>query len=247
MEQVDRTLYKNGIKKFILKIDFFSNDVNDFASLVNKISKNFTRLEQRTHINYRINVDLNQDKEEVQRQQTPDFVLIDEAKSLNLTFSTFQNALIIETTKYINNNSYKECLKIVTDAIIELALNIQCKRIGMRYINSFQCKTPKEIMKVLSKEKAKILSGICQEKQLSRIIVQEEYNTDNSKLRLQYGLPNKFYPAVMTTYDVLLDIDSYDDSTHPFEEWDDVIKNLNHMAYGEFAKSMNSQYVESLK
>jgi uncharacterized protein (TIGR04255 family) len=117
----------------------------------------------------------------------------------------------------------------------------------MRYINSFHCKTPKEIIKVLSKDKAKILSGICQENQLSRMIVQEEYNTENSKLRLQYGVPNKYYPAVMTTYDVLLDIDSYDDSTHPFEEWDEVIKNLNHMAYGAFVKSMNSQYIESLK
>lgn len=247
MEQIDRTLYNNEIKKFILKIDFVSNEVNDFASIVNNISKQFTRLEQRTHINYNINVDLKQDKEEVRKEQTPDYVLIDEMKSLNLTFSTFQNALIIETAKYVNNISYKECLKIVKDSIIELALNIQCKRIGMRYINSFQCKALKEIGKILSKEKAKVLSGICHEDQLSRAIVQEEYNTDNSKLRLQYGMPNKFYPAVMTTYDILLDIDSYDDSTHPFEEWDDVIRNLNHMAYGAFIRSMNSQYIENLK
>ena len=34
MEKVDRTLYNNEIKKFILKIDFVSNDVSDFASLV---------------------------------------------------------------------------------------------------------------------------------------------------------------------------------------------------------------------
>lgn len=247
MEQVDRTLYNNGIKKFILKIDFVSNDVNDFASIVNNISRHFTRLEQRTHINYNINVDLRLEKEEVKKEQTPDYVLIDETKSLNLTFSTFQNALIIETARYVNNVSYKECLKVVTDSISKLALNIQCKRIGMRYINSFKSKSPKEIGKVLSKEKAKILSGICQENQLSRVIVQEEYNTDNSKLRLQYGVPNKFYPAVMTTYDLLLDIDSYDDSTHPFEEWDNVIRNLNHMAYDAFVKSMNAQYVENLK
>ncbi len=247
MEQIDRTLYNNEIKKFILKIDFISNDVNDFASLVNKISKHFTRLEQRTHINYNINVNLNQDREEVKKERTPDYVLIDEAKSLNLTFSTFQNALFIETAKYVNNINYKECLKIVKDAIIELALNIQCKRIGMRYINSFQCKSPKDIGKVLSKEKAKIFTGICQKSQLSRIIVQEEYNTDNFKLRLQYGVPNKYYPAVMTTYDLLLDIDSYDDSNHSLEEWDDVIGNLNHAAYDVFVQSINPKYIESLK
>jgi uncharacterized protein (TIGR04255 family) len=247
MEKVDRTLYNNEIKKFILKIDFVSNDVSDFASLVNNISKNFTRLEQRTHINYNINLNLKQDKEEVRKEQTPDYVLINDTTSLNLTFSTFQNALIIETAKYVNNESYKECLRLVGNAIMELSINIQCKRIGMRYINSFQCKSPKEIGKVLSKEKAKMLSGICKEEQLSRVIVQEEYNTDSSKLRVQYGVPNKFYPAVMKTYDILLDIDSYDDSTHPFDEWDDIIKNLNHLAYRVFVESMNYQYIEKLK
>lgn len=247
MEKVDRTLYNNEIKKFILKIDFVSNDVSDFASLVNNISKNFTRLEQRTHINYNINLNLKQDKEEVRKEQTPDYVLINDTTSLNLTFSTFQNALIIETAKYVNNESYKECLRLVGNAIMELSINIQCKRIGMRYINSFQCKSPKEIGKVLSKEKAKTLSGICKEEQLSRVIVQEEYNTDSSKLRVQYGVPNKFYPAVMKTYDILLDIDSYDDSTHPFDEWDDIIKNLNHLAYRVFVESMNYQYIEKLK
>lgn len=247
MEKVDRTLYNNEIKKFILKIDFVSNDVSDFASLVNNISKNFTRLEQRTHINYNINLNLKQDKEEVRKEHTPDYVLINDTTLLNLTFSTFQNALIIETAKYVNNESYKECLRLVGNAIMELSINIQCKRIGMRYINSFQCKSPKEIGKVLSKEKAKMLSGICKEEQLSRVIVQEEYNTDSSKLRVQYGVPNKFYPAVMKTYDILLDIDSYDDSTHPFDEWDDIIKNLNHLAYRVFVESMNYQYIEKLK
>lgn len=243
MELTERTLSNNKIKQFILKIDFFSNDVNDFASIVNDISKYFTRLEQRTHINY--NVNLNQ--EELIKEQTPDYVLIDEKRALILTLSTFQNALIIESSQYINNSSYKDILKIVNDAIIKLKLEIQCKRIGMRYINSFQCKTPKDIAKVFNRDKAKTITSICQENKISRVIVQEAYNLENSKLRSQYGIPNKFYPAVMTLYDLLLDIDSFDDTTHPFEEWDEVIRNLNHTAYDEFIKSMNPKYIESLK
>lgn len=117
----------------------------------------------------------------------------------------------------------------------------------MRYINSFQCKTPKDIAKVFNRDKAKTITSICQENKISRVIVQEEYNLENSKLRSQYGIPNKFYPAVMTLYDLLLDIDSFDDTTHPFEEWDEVIRNLNHTAYDEFIKSMNPKYIESLK
>lgn len=247
MEQTERTLHKNGIINFILKIDFTSNNVKDFALIVNDISKCFTRLEKRTHINYNINVDLNSNQDEVKKEMTPDYVLIDEKRSLNLTFSTFQNAFYIETSKYVNNTSYKECLKIVEDSISRLGLSIQSKRIGMRYINSFQSRSPREIGKVLSKEKARIISGICAGEQLSRIIVQEEYTSESSKLRLQYGVPNKFYPAVMTTYDVLLDIDSYDDSTHSFEEWDEIIRTLNHLAYDSFIKSMNPQFVETLR
>lgn len=247
MEQMDRTLPNNGIKKFILKIDFVSNDVNDFALIVNEVSKHFTRLEQRTHINYNVKVDVKADKEELKKEETPDYVLIDEERSLNLILSTFQNVLVIETSKYINNLVYKECLKIVKDAIEKLGLQIQCKRIGMRYINSFHCKALKEIKKIFSRDKANTIFIICQENNLSRVIIQKEFNMETSKLRSQYGLPNKFYPAKMTTYDLLLDIDSYDDSTHSFEEWDDVIRNLNHRAYDEFLKSIDPKYIENLK
>lgn len=247
MEQIDRTLYNNNVKKFILKIDFTSNDVNDFLLIVNEISKHFTRLEQRTHINYSINVNLQQNKDDVKKEQTPDFVLVDEERCLYLTFSTFQNALIIETSKYLNNESYKKCLDIVYCAIKKLGIQIQSKRIGMRYINGFQCKTMKDISKVFSKDKSKVFTEICQREYLSRVIVQEEYNTRDYKLRSQYGIPNKFYPAIMTTYDLLLDIDSYDDSNHSFEEWDDVIMNLNHAAYDKFDQSITPKYKESLR
>ncbi len=243
METTERTLSNNQIKQFILKIDFVSNDVNDFATIVNDISKHFTRLEQRTHINYNINLS----QEELQKEQTPDYVLIDESKALSLTFSTFQNALVVESSQYLNNSCYKDVLSIVNESIIKMKLQIQCKRIGMRFINNFQCKTLKDIAKIFSKDKAKSITTVCHEDRVSRVIIQEEYNLGNSKLRSQYGVPNKFYPAIMTTYDLLLDIDSFDDSTHSHEEWDDVIRNLNHTAYDEFEKSMNPKYLASLK
>lgn len=243
MEQLDKTLYHNGIKKFILKIDFISNDVAAFAHIVNEISTNFTRLEQRIHTNFNIIMD----EEKVRKEQTPDYVLINKDKGLNLTFSTFQNAMIIEMSQYINNKGYRECIETVKEAIIKLGLQIQSKRIGMRYINSFQCNALNNIKKIFNKEKAKIVMGICNESNLSRVIIQEEFNTENSKLRSQYGIPNRLYPAIMTTYDLLLDIDSYDDSMHCFEEWENVIRMLNHEAYGKFIEFMNPDFIETLK
>lgn len=244
MEQTERSLLNNRIKKFILRIDFASNDTKSFADIINDISNLFTRLEKRTHINYNINVA--SEKEVLEKQQTPDYVLIDEDQALKLTFSTFQNALFIETSNYVNNLSYKKYISAVEESFNKLGVNCLCKRIGLRFINSFQCKVPKDIVKILSKEKSKIISSVCIKNQLSRIIVQEEYNTENMKLRVQYGIPNKYYPAVMTTYDILLDIDSFDDSSHPLEEWDEVIRLLNHSAYDVFVKSMNAQYIQNL-
>lgn len=243
MEQLNKTLYHNGIKNFILKIDFISNDVAAFASIVNEISTNFTRLEQRIHTNFNIIMD----EAKVRKEQTPDFVLINNEKGLNLTFSTFHNAMSIEMSQYINNKGYKECIATIKEAIIKLGLHIQSKRIGMRYINSFQCNALNNIKKIFNKEKAKIITGICNDSNLSRVIIQEEFNTENSKLRSQYGIPNKLYPAKMTTYDLLLDIDSYDDSMHSFDEWDDVIRTLNHEAYGKFIELMNPDFIETLK
>lgn len=85
------------------------------------------------------------------------------------------------------------------------------------------------------------------EPELSRIIGVEEYNNDGYKLRFQYGIPNKFYPSVMTVYDLIMDIDSYIESTSTISEWEQIIVNLNHAAYRKFINEINENYLKELK
>ena len=84
-------------------------------------------------------------------------------------------------------------------------------------------------------------------KSISRVISQEEYNFSNSKLRLQYGIPNKFYPGLLNNYDLVLDIDSYLDSRTIVSDWTLVLSDLNHKAYDIFQESISQNLLESLK
>lgn len=243
MEGENRTLFNNCIKNFILRIDFNSNNVEDFKRIVTEISAKFSRLESRQHINYTLNLD----RDKMTKENMPDFVLINEEKALLLTFSTFNNALIIEISKYIDNKIYKEFMDIVISALKKLKINIESKRIGMRYINQFPCKSIRGISKILNKEKTKIITLMCENEFVSRVIAQEELNDSETKLRVQYGIPNKFYPAIITTFDLLLDIDSYDDSTHSIDDWNETIRDLNHKAYDSFTRFMNTNNLGNYK
>jgi uncharacterized protein (TIGR04255 family) len=75
----------------------------------------------------------------------------------------------------------------------------------------------------------------------------EEYSNEELKLRLQYGVPNKFYPSSITTYDLLLDIDSYTESNYNVNDWESIISKLNHSAYELFLKEMNEIFIGQLK
>ena len=88
---------------------------------------------------------------------------------------------------------------------------------------------------------------IASKEKVSRIINQEEYNLDSSKLRVVYGIPNKFYPAILNNFDLLLDIDSIDDTQESIGNWEQVLKNLNHAAYHKFVEFMLPKYLETLK
>jgi len=75
----------------------------------------------------------------------------------------------------------------------------------------------------------------------------EEYNNEGMKMRFQYGIPNKFYPSVITVFDLVLDIDSFIESESSVNEWEGIISKLNHAAYGKFVKEINPNYIEDLK
>jgi uncharacterized protein (TIGR04255 family) len=241
----NKTLSKNSIKSFILKIDLIMTDRLVIPDIASKISKHFDRAEKRQISN--LEIAFTKGSSAIKHQNTFDYVLISEQSGVSMVFSETQNAFWIESSQYKDNSLYKNIIMIAIDSIIELCGEVQSKRIGLRYINEFKCEKAKNVNSIYGKRLTSIMRQMISKANKSRIIGLEEYNNDGYKIRLQYGVPNKFYPSPITVFDLLLDIDSYIENTNSITEWSDVIKILNHSAYDCFVEEINPKYLEELK
>ena len=74
-----------------------------------------------------------------------------------------------------------------------------------------------------------------------------EFQNDSHRVKVQYGIPNRFYPSVITNIDLVLDIDVFAQGVLAIDEWNEVIKECNHSAYNMFCKYMKNTYIESMK
>jgi uncharacterized protein (TIGR04255 family) len=241
----DKLLSKNSISQFILKFDLYTNQALDFSLIMNDISKYFDRTEKKTQTNFLFNINTN--NSEVNKTEGFNYVLVNDTRRYSLTFSSSQNSITFETTNYFDKNTYSS---IISELILSAQRNnmeFKSKRIGMRFINNFNCLNIKNISKILNLSISKNLSRIALQENISRIICQEEFNYDDSKIRLQYGIPNKFYPAILKNFDLLIDIDSYDDTIQEITNWANIISNLNHSAYKTFIHTINDKFLTTLK
>jgi len=75
----------------------------------------------------------------------------------------------------------------------------------------------------------------------------EQYNNGNYFVRVQYGIFNKFYPAVIRNLDVTLDIDVYYGGLRPIAEWTEDIRMYNHAAFDKFKEYVEPSYIETMQ
>lgn len=242
----DNTLAKNEIKSFILKVDLLNNDELDIAKIAEKMSEHFDRTEKK-QIN-RFSINFTKGSSEVTQGDTFDYVLVSEENSISMTFSEIQCSFWLESNHYKDNSLYKGIMSKVAEVIDSVCGEVKSKRIGLRYINEFKCKTKRNISKFYGKRLSSLVRAMIKEEDMqSRVIGMEEYNNDGFKMRFQYGIPNKFYPSVIGVFDLVLDIDSFVESESSVDEWEEVISTLNHAAYEKFVKEINPRYLEDLK
>lgn len=241
----ERQLSKNSIDIFILKFDLLLDKQFDYGIFINAISKHFDRTEKRMQTNFEVK--FTSDKSELNKVEDFDYVLTNDEKRFSMTFSKIQNSFWFETRNYINRDTYIPLLTEVLKEAQSLGLNLIARRIGMRFINKFNCLNPKSISKIFNSDISKNLKHRLNQNNLSRIICQEEFNNETCKIRVQYGIPNKFYPAILNNYDLLLDIDSYIDTTQELNLWTEAIEALNHCAYNAFLDNINPTFINSLK
>lgn len=241
----DKSLSKNAIDKFILKVDLSDSGSPNLISIAQEMGIYFDRTEKREAI--KIDLTINQGNSEITNKQSEEVVLTSDAKQTVMTFSEINKCFWIETNRYIDNSIYKDFIKKTISTFKEYEYPIKSKRIGLRYINNFPCNKINNINKIYNKRLSQISKLMKYSPNQARIIGLEEYNYDNHKIRIHYGIPNKFYPAIISNFDLLLDIDAYTEQINDLDNWEDTIRTLNHAAYEIFIKEINPKHIESLK
>jgi uncharacterized protein (TIGR04255 family) len=239
-----RTIINNNITQFILRIDFHLPAIIKFEEIISKLADTFDRTEKRLVSNFIVE---NHDGDlKINKKNSEDYVMISESPNLSVTFSPTQAAIWLETTNYKNSSTYKDIMGKIIEVIISVNSSLKSRRIGLRYINEFKCPKSTQIKTFVNSIISKNILAMVSKKNISRIISQEEYNFENSKLRLQYGILNKFYPSILNNYDLLLDVDSFDDAQQNLSDFEMTISNLNHRAYEIYFESINKKYLAEI-
>lgn len=244
-DNIDRQLSRNSIELFILRFDLQPTKEEDYQSILSTVSKYFDRIEKRTQTNFEVK--FTSDKSEINKVEMFDHVLINDEKGFTMTFSSAQNAFWFETKNYIDRKTYSDVIDELISGTISKKINLTARRIGMRFVNNFKSDKLKNATKIFNSGISKSIIQRASQQNISRVICVEEFTYDQLKVRVQFGIPNKFYPSVLNNYDLLLDIDAFDSTIQPIDKWDGIINNLNHSAYKTFVSNINPNYLNSLK
>ena len=239
----EQTLPKNKIAQFILRIDLSKDCALDFQQLALDLKDDYIRfVENKEH-----NVHLNFDTQEVKHRDFINYTLHAD-NGVQLILNTSQKFISFESSTYIDNSVYVDRLSVIIEKINNQGIqNLMSSRIGIRFINLFPCEKKENIKKILQKPNDKAITGSLAKENLNRSVFVEQYNYDNYYVRVQYGIFNKFYPAVIRNLDVTLDIDVYYGGLTPIADWTENIRTYNHAAFDKFKEYVEPSYIATMQ
>jgi len=242
MSGESKTLTKNKISHFFLRIDLQENIKIDFKMLANNLKDKYLSFKTETCHNY--NLDLNNIQVTEQLFET---FIFDGGEGTLLKLSPREKSIVLESKHYKDNSIYKDRVLEIIKCLEEQLPDIKARRIGMRYINNFPCIKKTDINKIFETSKARGINDSLKKSNITRAIILEEFQEEEHYVCVQFGIPNKFYPSVITCYDLLLDIDVYNSGLQNIENWEDSIKEYNHAAFEVFTNYIKETYITSIK
>lgn len=242
MENNSKTLLNNKIDQFILRIDLAQTPAVDFKELAEKLSNDYGEVRTELHVNY--NVDMK--KVNVTREEFLKYIL-GTAPQITLTLDCFEKCIVLESSHYDNNGVYKQRLANIVALIREMQPEASAQRIGMRYINKFPCLKPSEISKYFNTAEANNIKSTLKQKNISRAVLVHEYQFGDYQARVQCGIPNKYYPSVISNYELVLDIDVFGLGVQHIDSWEEAVRDYNHGAYDMFLHYVKPSLLEDLK
>ncbi len=239
----EKTLPKNRIAQFILRIDLPKDCILNFHQLALDLKDDYVRFVENTEHN--VHLDMN--TKQVTHRDFINYMLLAD-NGVQLLLNTSQKIISFESNSYIDNSVYVDRLTSIIEKINNQGVvGIMSSRIGMRFINLFPCEKKEGIKKILQKPNDKVIIDSLAKENLNRSVFVEHYNYGNFFVRVQYGIFNKFYPAVIKNLDLTLDIDVYYGGLTPIAEWTEVIRTYNHAAFDKFKEYVEPSYIISMR
>lgn len=242
MEIESKTLLNNKIDQFILRIDLTPDAMVDFKQLAEKLTSDYGDARTELHVNY--NIDMQ--KVEVKKEEFLKYIM-GKAPQITLTLDSFERSIVLESNHYDNNSVYKQRLSKIIALIKEMQPESSALRIGMRYINKFPCLKSSEISKYFNSSEANNIKNTLQRSNISRAMLVHEYQFGDYQARIQCGIPNKYYPSVISNYELILDIDVFGLGVQGIDEWENSIRDYNHGAYDMFIRYIKPSLLEDLR
>ena len=199
-----------------------------------------------TQISPHFNVNL--DSGSIEKVEVKKFLFLIE-KNVRVEVTPIDKAIIFSSNYYTTNDLYKERLRQIVEILnAKTGGNLKARRIGMRFINTFPSNKDGNIPSVLNPSETKIIKdSLAKKNDLSRLIVVDEYLKEDYRVRVQYGVPNKFYPNKISAQDIILDIDVYSEGLRSIDNWSEIISDYNHAAYETFMGYVRNDVVEDLR
>lgn len=237
----EQTLANNCLKQFILRIDF--SGVFPCNEIAENIKDLFVRREERKVRGYRMRFNPAQgDVMPVMEQGEVLENIFVKVDGGTLTLSPIDSSLIINTNHYVDNSAYLEILNKVVSA------HWNARRIGLRYINMFDCERPATVGRIFNPPYSAIVKQLIVGETVSRAVsVQSRTSDDGNISKIQFGVANSFFPKRISRCDLLLDIDAYHVGEVTSDESMGLVKQLNHDAFAVFREFITERQIGAMK
>lgn len=169
-------------------------------------------------------------------------------KNREKTITVSHESIIVSIKQYTNYDEFKLDVIEPIEEISKIDTNIHIKRTGLRYVNVFpnQTNSYAELGEKFHSMIASSFACIDDVGNLSRMIGITEYIHDEVKCRVQSGIFNSDYPAVIKNREFVLDIDAFIDTPHRFSNINELFDSLHVVIQGKFESLISKKLRDEL-
>ena len=152
--------------------------------------------------------------------------------------------LHVSNRNYVSFAEFKNDFTEPLEEIIKLDPSIAVTRTGVRFVNQFDLGCPVgDLGRYFSPMISSNIQFLVDAERCSRQVLLTHYTDDNWKLRIQSGIFNPDFPAVIKKSVFVLDLDCYLDTPHSISEVPKLVDSL----HGEIQDKFESLITDNLR